>query len=704
MVTDYIKQCKYAYDKLKNHIYLIVGSENITIDGGLNYNASAVSLSSITVVNGFNILYTEDDSLDERWRFNKTLKISVNGKVDIKDYSGDLYAVIETYDGTFYLVNPDFPLKFTYQFNLNEGTNQTDITLQTPSNMPTLQFIGNGLENAPECKQYALNGIKKLSMIEKEKAAYDSTNNNLKITEELKAVEFLDNTCSLSEAYDGEKTTTTIQFNISFDDYKTDWQYRLLEFKENLYRAVVYSKDNWEYYVGFNYGLQPSYSINSSSSNEFDTITITLTESSLQGCFKKQNLEKNIDSSTSWVYARHIDGIGKAYECWGMGTARYIIMAQVDSLGNQTGNYKMVEDVWDCLQNEDPYCIDTYGKYLQLNIIDTFEDSLDNRFPTSECIWYDPVSCIVETDMPSQIIFNAATSYTYSFKASCDWTIDDDNLPTGVTVSPLTGDADETYTITIANTLAPTDAIDGDITIYCCSQKRYVGITVEQKADCIYPTTVSINCLSQPVQFAYNGNCLIEITAVTKDGQAYQGLTYQIANNQLVANVPDNFTNNATVYKLYITNCDCEVNTTEITITQNRQYEMWMANCTDAEDLQTCDYICSGTSKYLKEYRYTGTTTDDWQPTGEYRMGELISTTSSDCSRLTRFSFLNHYICVDGSKYQLLEEEESLDGGTTWTTTGVAKLGDWVEDSSEFCQQTITYQWILTNNSICLST
>ena len=44
------------------------------------------------------------------------------------------------------------------------------------------------------------------------------------------------------------------------------------------------------------------------------------------------------------------------------------------------------------------------------------------------------------------------------------------------------------------------------------------------------------------------------------------------------------------------------------------------------------DYLCSGTSKYYKEYEYESTDGGDtWTPTGEYRYGSLIEEKSIDC-------------------------------------------------------------------------
>lgn len=689
MVTDYLKSCRYKYDKLKNHIYLIVGSENITIDGGLNYNASAVSLSSITVVNGFNISYTEDDSLDERWRFIKTLKISVNGKVDIKDYSGDLYAVIETYDGTFYLVNTDFPLKFTYQFNLNKGTNQTDITLQTPSNMPTLQFIGNGLENAPECKRYTLNGIEKLSMIEKEKAVYDSTNNNLKITEELKAVEFLDNTCSLSEAYDGEKATTTIQFNISFDDYKTDWQYRLLEFKENLYRAVVYSKDNWEYYVGFNYGLQPSYSINSSSSNEFDTITITLAESSLQGCFKKQNLEENIDTGTTWEYIRILDE-HKAYMCnmsHGCGMAQIVIMAEVDNFGNKTGNYKVEESIYDgVFVQDDPtrdysWYEENFGWLRKYNVMGTFEDDYPNNwFPTNECACYDPsTKCLLSTDMPPTIEFDSTGTTSYTIQASCDWSID--NVPSGITISPTTGTANTEYTITITNNNA--SIREGEFSIGCCTGKYYYTVAVTDERPCIIGDTYKyIDCNGQTVEFQFKDGCELVVNNIPT------GLLYTISNGVLAINVGQNSGQASRNYYIMATCCGEPIT---LTISQNPPVTVWLAD----------GYICDDGTKYVKEVLWTGATYSNMTKTEQYRLGEMIEENSPDCRSIESFRFIG-YTCQDGNKYELLRRFISYDDGETWIECPELKLGELVETESSFCEQETIYKWVLTDEWVCM--
>lgn len=696
MVTDYLKQCGYTINKLKNHIYLFESNKYISID----HKDAFISGATATpiYIKGFNVEFSENTSLDERYKFTKTLKISINGRLNKNDFPDKIYAVIENEDGTYFFTNPDFPYKLTYSFNLSNGTNQTDITLTCNSNIPVLNLHTNKLSETNECKSYVHNGIKSLKLLENTKVKVSTVSDEIITTEDWKVVEYLNNTCSLQENYDGNRITTTIQFNISLSNYKSDWQYKLLEFKDNRYTAVVESKDGYKYYAGYLSGLEANYSVS-------EAITITLTEVSNYGIEAIQNLEEEKDETTKWVYVNNIPNYGKTYECYGLGFARFFMMEEVDAFGNSTCKYKMLKDDWDCLQEQDDYCLEKYGKFLSLNIVGTFDDvpiasANTNYFPTSECAIPDPSNnCVITSDLPTVINFTSTTTYSYNFKASCNWSIV--SAPSYLTVSPSSGVAESSYTLSVTNSLTPTETASvGTIVLTCCNTTKNIQINVVEEQSCIYPEVQYINCLSQPVQFTYQGTCPVEISAVTKDGSTVR-FDGSVSNNQVIINIPANLTNEYVTYKLYLKNCGCSSGITEATIEQRRQFEMWQANCVDNEDVTTCDYVCESGNSYVKEYRYTGTTTGDWTQTGEYRAGTLIQSGSTNCNRQTRFQFLGNYTCVDGSKYELLEEQESTDGGTTWNTTGVVRLGDWVEDDSTFCQN-VSYEWILTENFLCL--
>lgn len=715
MITDYLKSCGYKLNRLKNHIYLYDDKKKIRID---HQRAYVDNLQSNPIeITGFNISFQEETSLDERYKFSKTLKISINGRLNKNDLPTNIYAIIESYDGTYFFTNPDFPYKLTYSFNLSEGVNQTDITLTASSNMPVLEVVSNSFENVSLCKIYQHNGIKSLKLLEKEKVNFSTLSDEIVSTDEWKNIEYLKGSPILQEYYDGNKITSSIQFNIDFSKYKSDWQYRLLEFKDNRYTAIVEANDYYKYYVGFITGLQPNYNVSTTSQdNEADIITISLVEVSNYGIDDRQDLTEYYNSLSKWIYVRQAENY-KTYECYGgPGWARFLVKSLVDYFGNPLGQYLIVKDVWDCLNDDDPdidhsYCHEHYDNLLNLNIVGTFDDYYDNKtaegtnyFPTSECVYLNPEQCvcIMNTDIPTSLTFISTGQQTYSLSASSDWRIE---TPEGITVSPSTGNGDTNYTITITNSLNPsTSAGTYGCSIKCCQNIRYFYVNVDEATSCISPMEITTNCRAKTLQFAYDKSCPIEVTSITKDGLSYSGLTYQINNGTLLVNIPENpYTNKWPRFELTINNCGCSTSATTIIIHQLQMYEMWLTRCENYEDANTCDYICSGTSKYYKEYRYTGTSTvtTSMVQTGEFRAGNLISTNSTECSSIRRFAFLNHYICIDGNKYELLEEEISLDNGITFVPTGVVKLGEFVEENSTFCEQTITYEWRLTTNWIC---
>lgn len=373
--------CKYQYSKLKDRIYLVSEDhvKKIYIDNGEAYISGLTEAPLL--IEGFNIEFKEDTSLDERYLFTKTLTISKKGYASYKDFQGRYYAIIETVDGTFYMINVDFPSKVTHTFNLSKDTNQTDFSLTSLSNYPTLR-INYDFGSVPyECKGFNVSGIKGLKLCEKIRTNVSTVNNtiytygaNSGVDERsFRTIEYLGESCTFQEAYDGDKVTDTITFDIGFDAYKTSWQYNLLEFIENLYSAIIESKgeEDIRYYSGFNHGLEPSYSIAANNGNSTsDIITITLVESSNIGSFKVDELTVTNNSSTSWRWIRKY-GNHKTYECVEEGVAIYLVQEEVWANGTPTGRYKVKSGY----ENE----------FYYLNIVGTFDDEVTFYQPDCSC-------------------------------------------------------------------------------------------------------------------------------------------------------------------------------------------------------------------------------------------------------------------------------------------------------------------------------
>ena len=671
-VSNYTPDKGYKYSKLRNVLYLVdaTHTKDIHIDNGVAYidNLSQTPLK----LEGFNITFKEEESLDERYKFQKTVTISLRGYANIDDLGERYYAIVETTDGTLYMVNVDFASRITHTFNLSDETNQTDFTFSSYSNYPTLRLEAT-IPNAKDvtCFGYQNGGLIGLKLINKDYVAISTISNKLTTYgDTFKTIDYLGKTCSFQEVFDGEKYTDTITFDIALDDYKTSWHYNLLEFMQNLYAAIISVRNSdYKYYSGFNYGLQPQVSIDVASTDSGNnSIRITLTEASVRGLIASDSIVIEESSDKTWVYIKTYQG-HDLWECIGQGQARYLVKQEIDSIGNPTGRYM---------------CLDGYQSQFQyLNIVDTF-DTTDNFYEAS-CGGDD---CQLSHGVPNTIYFDAITCHTYSLSSSCDWNISE-ALP-NITVSPSSGNGGERYYIQVCNTQEPTDtALVGTFNINYGGNTRVITTIVQNDEGFLKPNRVYITCNPQTVQFAYDPNCPIAITSI--DPQ----LTYTLDAGTLTVNVPRyTLTSAEKTWSIVAKNCNNEYQT--VYIIQDKVYERWVA---------TQQYMCVGGNSYVQEVRYTGatpTTIDNIVWPLEYRAGSLIQEGDPRCSKvITKYEWMGNYYCINGDKIKALEQVRSTDGGINWDKTGLSMLGETVETASTWCLTDPTYSWILTDRTQC---
>ena len=372
-VTQYTIGCGYELLKLKDTVFFLSKNslKTITIDNGEAY-VDFVNQSphppSPNRLKGFNVKLTETESLDERYVFTKQLTMSITGHLTDSTFllDDDYYIVVQTEDGTYYLVNVDFPSKMSFMYNLSEGQDQTDFTFVSNSNHPTLKLNWSPT-TWNTCQTYQVYGIDGLKLLEKDYTTIDAEQGviNLFDGHEFKDVVYLKNTISLQENYDGKIATTTISFEIPFNNYKPSWQYNLLEFDQNLYVAHITPKSSESgIFAGYEHGLQPSYEINGNASNgESTSIKITLTEASEWGIFELDTWSYYRDSSKRWI------GVDSEHICVEFGIGAYLLMQEVDGNGTPTGRYK---------------CLEGYeNRYSNYNIVETYDEA--PRFASSDC-------------------------------------------------------------------------------------------------------------------------------------------------------------------------------------------------------------------------------------------------------------------------------------------------------------------------------
>lgn len=663
--------CKYNYSKLKDVIYLVDKThvKDIHIDDGEAYIDCLDQLP--LRLNGFNISLNEESSLDERYKFTKSVTLSMNGYVNSNIFGGRYYVILESYDGTFWMVNVDFPSRVTYTFNLAQNVYQTDFTFQSQSNFPTLKLNADFEAVEPECLGYNIHGIDSLKLLEKEYCAIDAANKTVyTYGKDFQDIEFIGESCRFEEVYDGDNVTTTISFDIGFDAYKSSWHYNLLEFVENLYSAIVTPNgaDN-TFFAGFNYGLQPSFTVQTQTDNgASDIITITLIESSSHGSVADKDWDDEHSTETRWAWVKWVDTI-KCYECVARARARYLVQQETYPNGTPTGNYKVLEGY------------ENYYTNQGLNVTGTFTD--DEEFGTTECGGGD---CDVLTNLPLSITYTSQTCFTYSYSATCDWNVS--NVPEYISVTPINGLADTLYTLEVCNTKTPVGTEQSAFNVVAGDNTRVVNVMLTTQSGILQPQTINVNCLSQNATFTYDASC--PITVISYD----QRVTYQITNSQLIVNVPRNpSVENMIDYTISVE--DCHGNNQTVHVIQDKTYETWV---------DTQDYVCESGNSYVKQERYTGTSVTTINVrTGETRKGSLIQSGDTRCSSVqTRWRFDGNYYCIDGNKWQCEEEEITYNAGQTWTKTGNTRLGQMVEEESTWCSETeVQYEWRLTQQSQC---
>lgn len=627
-VTNYIQDgCKYSIGKLMKSVYLISEDavKDIRIDNGDAY-INSVSESPIKI-DCYSINLQEEESLDERYRFTHTLTFSVNGYANSDDFQGRYYAIVKDNEGTYWLVNPLFPCKVTYTYTLGYQQNHTDFTIGTVSNHPVLRLHNFGDATEYECQEYFLDGIDALWLNEKRYTVHDG--NSVKYTNDgFKTIEYNQRTATFTESFDGTNTSHQIEFDVLFSQYKSSWHYNLLEFKDNLYSAIFKTRNGKYGLCGFSFGLQPSFRVSADDTiQSADRIQIILQDAHDVGDSIEffNQINKIRLTEKTYKYTSEYDD----YECVGDGIAKYLLQKEVDALGNETGNYKVLEGY--------------AGRFPELNIVGTFSNI--ETFSHSECR-VEP--CRLSTSLPDRIVFNEVGSKVYTLKAGSDWTITHNQ---GISVSPESGTAGVSYTITVYNPVTPTaTAWTTNLVVHYCSGQEYSStVTVLEDEDSCFQNGSVYNISANEQTITIPTLCCVQKVSE----RTGVGVVTNIYNSYLTVYVPQNNSGIERTIILLVEFCDGSA--ANITINQSNLFESWVDDHT----------ICVGRSKYMVQYKYIGTSPDHCDTRTDETRTVLIETESEDCIYEYRWVLSDQTDCVDYDEYYMYQRQvrviDSLD-------------------------------------------
>ena len=653
MVSTYTPStCKYKLGKLDKFVFFLDKNDIgvISIDDGEAYvNSAATALTIETTSTSLE----ETESLDERYEFAHSLTFTVDSYMNYKDLNDLYYVVFKDLDGNHWLLNPQFECKVTHTYTINSKSNSTKFVVSTKSNFPLLQVKNFTTVTKKACKTYSYCGIDSILLNETKYSKYaDSavtyTNDGFK------EVEFLKDTATFTETFDGTNVSHELQFKIDFDNYKSSWHYNLLEFTENTYALVLSTLGGNNVSCGFNHGLQPSFTI-AGSDTSVNSITIKLSDLHDQGFFisTPSDLPYVPSTATTW------SPILSEYECVNETTAKMLLKEKQDEFGNGLGQYI-------CLTGyEDRY------SYLGDALVGEFLQT--ETFTCGNCAGTD---CSLETSIPSLISFNDTSCRYFSVKANSNWTITTDY--SGITASPSAGTSNTLYNVSICNLTAPTSALSSHtLTLnYCNTAKTYDVQVVEASPSACFPQGTTYNVSSESQQLTIPTSCCIK--SVTSNSIYVQG--FSIQNGYVIMQVYRNDTGSARTVTLTFTLCD---NTTVTAyIVQSSFYSRWVKVSEECDGEQLCDVenMLSGTSE-----------SDISSPTLWMRYTNCHD--SDSCvAETSRWTQTTETTCSNGHMY-FVEYLQVYSGGT-WVNEGSTRLGEETLDISGICNVYIEH-WIV---------
>lgn len=681
-VSDYITDYKYKIGKLKDFIY--IGDASILNKIQIVGNGAIVKESfKLTKLYGSNVQLKEQQSTNDNLRFTKNVQITIDGYYNApKEITSNPIVIVENKEGTRFLVNPEYAADIEYTFTLNSTQCQTVLEFDNISNLPVLELVGKfGINGTVEKCKYKLGSVKDFQVINFDNVALNPERGEITTFDDdsFKQVQFNDGTFTLEEKYKDHLYTDTITFDITLDNYKSSWHYDLVKFLDRNYSAIVTPKgqDDNKFYVGFNLGLQPSYEIETSTEvGGIDNITITFNESSLGSLIMLHDITISESTDKIWVGAKSvITSTGAKYnssECYGDGIARYLVQAEVNAKGNNTGRYKVLDGYADMFPN--------------LNIVGTFTNTITYNEPNCSGI-----NGILTTNIPATIYMAVGDKNTYDVYSDSDWSLE--NVSPYITLNSTGYKGGQTNHLTVS---LKDDAInhdEGTFTITNGKVKKIVTVIILKYTDITRNITAEEQVINLNVPFSTQYVVYKGKTYNINEISNLDGLTFNFNGQRVQIEVPmNNSTENKKVYELILKSGNSSI---KVTINQDHYYEEWHIT-------STSEFRCDNGSSYQVLHRFTGFTADNLQETIEIKLGDMITRNDRRCANIiSRYSDKGHYTCYDGKKYKLLEEEESYDNGSTWSLTGRIRLGDADDSDTTFCSQERQYKWQLTTNWQC---
>lgn len=286
-ISSYLRECGYSLGGLLPKIYLI--HKNAL---KLSYKAKGIEVSvnnnkdgDIYLIEGSQCIYREEEMDNGKYRFNSTLEFHINELYQEPFLYGlktlrtnQYYIVIEDKKGVQYLINPELYTKMTYEYSFSdENGNMCVITYNNLSNHPLLIFENKITETKSLLgKQYQYNYGRVWDLMMFDYKDLKFKDDGVKVSEmyvegERYHIDYMKESFTYVETYDGKDFITSLSFSIPLDE-NYGWAYRLIEYEDNRYAAIIRTTNDNYIIIGKERGLIPTYNIETSEEDSVPNI------------------------------------------------------------------------------------------------------------------------------------------------------------------------------------------------------------------------------------------------------------------------------------------------------------------------------------------------------------------------------------------------------------------------------------------------
>ena len=320
--------CNYSFSQLKP-VFWLVDEDKI------DYFDYEVVLTDAERHDCLSVSFSGQSVLDERYTFNKGITITLQGYQPDLVLDGKRIAV-ETVSGEVFLVNWEFDVDPIYKFSEWDTT----YNLELPENLPILPctLVSSSAGTSYNPCEYTLPEATEIALVRHDECAYFSGTVDLYDTDKIVFDGLKD--LALTESFDGYKYQQTIQFSLPLNADTDVESYKLQEFQNNKYIAVVGDR----FVCGIEFGMDVQTTI--SSGDENGSITLQLVgDENINLAEETSGLTYDDSDQIEWRYQlKTQDGL-YCWVCDGLepnptGNAQYILQCGYYPNGVFADKYK----------------------------------------------------------------------------------------------------------------------------------------------------------------------------------------------------------------------------------------------------------------------------------------------------------------------------------------------------------------------------